>query len=402
MPSTAQTADQYHSLVKKRISVHSLFPLKQWVPRKIFPKFRFHWNAIWTHRLALEVVCQMKEAGGWANHLNELVDYHKAYSQLYSTMPLCTNKSISHYVGLCALDALIGTSDEKNLITLDEAFSRTVKDGAFIEGGHYSKYVTDCFDRGFELFDETYGKSENIILRSAWNHIIYNLQLVKQWQQLISDTDGVMAVIGDGWYEKVTPTSKDGFFYYQDMTIQRGNDWVVIKNHRQNPFSLHQHPHGDEILIAYQNDWLIKGSGMPSYKKVMAQPWKWRSPNNHFSTETIWDWWIIWRHRVGWSKDKANSRVVDIKGSTLVIRDVGKKVVRFPGDRTKVSNGNLLSWRYGKFTFSVEGVNIKLLGSTTAYASTTYGNEEAIPVIRISGENIITRISVNDTERTNG
>ena len=94
MPSTAQTAEQYHSLVKNRISVHSLFPLKQWVPRKIFPKFRFHWNAIWTHRLALEVACQMKETGGYANYLNELVDYHKAYSQLYSTMPLCTNKSI--------------------------------------------------------------------------------------------------------------------------------------------------------------------------------------------------------------------------------------------------------------------------------------------------------------------
>ena len=396
MPSTAKTAEQYHSLVKNRIAVHSLFPLKQWVPRKIFPKFRFHWNAIWTHRLALEVACQMKEAGGWATHLKELDDYQTAYRQLHDTMPLCSNKSISHYVGLCAIEALTGKIEEKNLVTLDEAFSRTVKDGAFTEGAHYSKYVTDCFDRVHSMFQEAYGESENIILRSAWNHIVYNLEKVKLWQQLISDTDGVMAVIGDGWYEKVTPTSENGVFYYEDMTIQRGSEWVVIKNHRQNPFSLHQHPHGDEILIAHQNDWLIKGSGMPTYKKVMARPLKWRSPNNHFFTETIWDWWVIWRHRVGWSIDKTNSRIVDIKGSTIVIQDSGKKTVRFPGDRTKVSNGKLLTWQHGKFRFSVEGINIKLLVSTTAYASTTYGNEESIPVIRISGENIITRISVND------
>ena len=396
MPSTAKTAERYHSLVDKRISIQALFPLAQWVPRKIFPKFRFHWNAIWTHRLALEVACQMKEAGGWANHLNELVDYQKAYRQLHSTMPLCSNKSISHYVGLCAIEALTGQVDEKNLITLDEAFSRTVKDGAFTEGGHYSKYVTDCFDRVANLFQEVYGHSENIVLRSAWNHIVYNLNKVKLWQQLISDTDGVMAVIGDGWYEKVIPTSENGTFYYEDMTIQRGGGWVVIKNHRQNPFSLHQHPHGDEILIAHQNDWLIKGSGMPSYKKVMARPLKWRSPNNHFFTETIWDWWVVWRHRVGWSKDKANSRIVDIKNDALVIHDVGEKIVRFPGDRTKVNNGKFLTWRHGKFTITVDGINIKLLGSTTAYASTTYGNEESIPVVRISGENIITRIIVND------
>tara|TARA_R100000234_G_scaffold12449_1_gene6907 strand:- start:463 stop:1653 length:1191 start_codon:yes stop_codon:yes gene_type:complete len=396
MPSTAKTAERYHSLSNKRISLQCLFPLEQWVPRKIFPKFRFHWNAIWTHRLALEVACQMKESSEYGNYLSELVKYHKAYSQLYSTMPLCSNKSISHYVGLCALDALLSEGNEKNLIALDEAFSRTVKDGAFTEGGHYSKYVTDCFDRAFDLFDNTYSKSNNIVLKDTWNHILNNLIKVKRWQQLISDSDGVMAVIGDGWYEKVIPTSEEGYFYYEDMTIQRESDWVVVKNHRQNPFSLHQHPHCDEILIAHKNDWLIRGSGMPSYKKVMAKPWKWRSPNNHFFTESIWDWWFTWRHRVSWSRDKPNSRVVDIKGDTLLIHDIDKKTIRLPGDRDKVVNGKLLTWKYGKFTFAVEGINIKLLGSTTAYASTTYGNEESIPVIRISGENIKTRITVND------
>tara|TARA_Y100001972_G_scaffold122196_1_gene167370 strand:+ start:1184 stop:2377 length:1194 start_codon:yes stop_codon:yes gene_type:complete len=396
MPSTAETAERYHSLANKRITLKCLFPLEQWVPRKIFPNFRFHWNAIWTHRLALEVACQMKENGWYGNYLSELVSYREAYGQLYSTMPLCSNKSISHYVGLCALDSLLNDKSANNLIYLDEVFSRTVKDGAFTEGGHYSKYVTDCFDRAFDLFESAYGKNDNIVIRDTWKHIKYNLAKVKRWQSLISDTDGVMAVVGDGWYEKVEPTKDEGTFYYQDMTIQRGDNWVVVKNHRQNPFSLHQHPHGDEILIAHKNEWLIKGSGMPSYKKVMAKPWKWRSPNNHFFTESIWDWWSVWRQRVSWSRDKSNSRVVDIKGDTLVVYETGKKIVRFPGDRLKLSNGKIIAWRYGKFTFSVEGINIKLLRSTKAYASTTYGNEESIKVIRISGENIITRISVDD------
>jgi len=404
MPSTAKTAERYHSLANKRITPKCLFPLDQWVPRKIFPDFRFHWNAIWTHRLALEVACQMDEEGNYGNYLNELISYHDAYKQLYSTMPLCSNKSISHYVGICALDALLygGSGNEKYLIALDEAFSRTVKDGAFTEGGHYSKYVTDCFDRGFELFDKTYSSHHNVVLRDTWNHIVSNLNKVKRWQQLISDSDGVMAVIGDGWYEKVIPTNEEGYFYYEDMTIQRQDDWVVVKNHRQSPFSLHQHPHGDEILIAHKNDWLIKGSGMPSYKKVMAKPWKWRSPNNHFFTESVWDWWVIWRQRVCWSRDKSNSRVVDIKGDTLVIHDIGKKVIRMPGKRDEVKNEKLLTWKHGKFTFAVEGINIKLLGSTKAYAATTYGNEESIPVIRISGENITTRIIVNDKQTVEG
>ena len=65
MPSTAETAERYHSLANKRITPKCLFPLDQWVPRKIFSDFRFHWNAIWTHRLALEVACQMDELGNY-------------------------------------------------------------------------------------------------------------------------------------------------------------------------------------------------------------------------------------------------------------------------------------------------------------------------------------------------
>ena len=288
------------------------------------------------------------------------------------------------------------------MMTLDEAFSRVAKDGAFTEGGHYSQFVIDCFDRVGVLFDNWFGESDNKILQDSYVHLSNNIGKVKKWQRRIADEDGVMAVIGDGWHEKIIPGVEDGVFYYKDMTIYRESDWLVIKNHRQHSFSLHQHPHGDEILIAHKNDWLIKGSGMPSYKHVMRKPWKWRRPRNHFFTESWLDWWILWRYRVSWSRDKSNSRVVDINDTDLDIFESGKKTVRLPGIRTEVIGGltSPYLWWYGKFTFLVDGINIKLRRADYAHAATTYNNEEKIPVVRISGENLKIRISINDRKET--
>ena len=402
MPSTAKIAESYHQLAAKQTKLAAQLTLvlqRHYLPRKIpLIGWRFHWNAIWHHRLAIEIACQMKEGKDWASYLEQLEEYHKQYSQLYSTMPLCSNKSVSHYIGQCALDALLNKVNEKNIITLDEAFHRLVKDGAFTEGSHYSIYVTACFDRVTDLFSEWYGTHTNSILRRSYAHIFHNLRKVKKWQNRITDSDGVMAVIGDGWYEKCyrSTLSEDGIFYYEDMTVIRKEGWLLVKNHRQNSFSLHQHPHGDEILIAHQNDWLIQGSGMPSYKHVMAKPWRWRRPRNHFFSETIWDWFVLWRHRVGWAIDKVNSRGVEIEGKELNVREAGHKVIRWPGERENVINGATLKWSYGKFTFEVSGINIKLLRAGSAYRSTTYGNYQKVPVVRIRGENIETRIKVND------
>ena len=416
MPTVAEVAQTYHSLSRREITLPELFPLKKWLPTKYFLNFRFHWNAIWHHRLALEIACQikegdshlsdqMKEGNDWTNYSDQLEEYHKEYSKIYSTMPLCSNKSVSHYIGQCALDALLNKVNEKNIITLDESFHRLVKDGAFTEGSHYSMYVTACFDRVSNLFGEWYSTHMNPILRRSYDHIFHNLRKVKKWQNRITDSDGVMAVIGDGWYEKATAVGEDGIFYYEDMTVIRKDGWMLVKNHRQNPFSLHQHPHGDEILIAHQNDWLIQGSGMPSYKHVMAKPWRWRRPRNHFFSETIWDWFVLWRHRVGWSFDKVNNRAVEIEGNELNVWESGHKVIRWPGERKNIINestfpagpASSLKWSYGKFTFEVEeGVNVRTLRGDHAYRSTTYGNYQKIPVIRISGKNIKTKISVNE------
>ena len=397
MPSVAEVANTYHSLARKDIKLRELMPFYKWLPTKILG-VRIHWNAIWHHRLAIEIACQFNEEGDCGTYIHELNKYYKEYKKLYSTMPLCSNKSISHYIGQCALDCLLRKPNEKHIVTLAEIFNRVVKDGAFTEGGHYSKYVTDCFDRVEDLFEGWYGTHSNGVLQQSYKDITNSLAKVKRWQRLISDTDGTMAVIGDGWHEKVTPIEEEGDFSYSDMTIHRKDGWLAVKNHRQNKFSLHQHPHCDEILIAHQNDWLIKGTGMPSYKQVMAHPFKWRWPRNHFFSESNWDWWIIWRHRVGWSRDMANSRLVKIDADTLTIQDRGEKTLRFPGTQHDIfgRTDKKIEWKYTKFNFVVEGINIELVKDDVVCAATTYGNEQVIPVLRIKGENIITRITVND------
>ena len=396
--STAEVGEAYHTLSKKRINVGKLSPFTQWLPRK-YVFWRIHWNAIWHHRLAMEIACQVYEIGDYHTYWKNLDEYAKGYGQLYSTLPLCSNKSISHYVGQCALDAVLNKKNENNILTLDRTLKAVTKDGAFTEGGHYSKYVTDCFDRVEGLFDSWYGKEDSpAALKESYQSIKNNVAKIKTWQQLISNSDGVMAVIGDGWQEKVEPTDSLGVFKYDDMTINRQGPWLTIQNHRVNGFALHQHPHCNEILIAHENDWLVKGSGMPSYKHVMKKPFKWRRPRNHFFTESKWDWWWIWRHRKLKASDSPSARNLKIDDDSITITESNKKVVRWPGERDNIKreDDNSLIWRYGKFSFKVEGINIKLMGADYAYAATTYRNEQQIPVIRISGENLITRITLYD------
>ena len=89
---------------KKEIYVGNLTHFEKWLPRKVLG-MSVHWNAIWSHRLAMEIACQL--SGDYGTYLNPLESYWKEYKKLYSTMPLCSNKSISHYVGQCCLDAVL-------------------------------------------------------------------------------------------------------------------------------------------------------------------------------------------------------------------------------------------------------------------------------------------------------
>ena len=57
MPSVAEVANTYHSLVRKDIKLTALLPFEKWLPTKILG-VRVHWNAIWHHRLAIEIACQ--------------------------------------------------------------------------------------------------------------------------------------------------------------------------------------------------------------------------------------------------------------------------------------------------------------------------------------------------------
>ena len=112
-------------------SVGSLGDFHQYLPPKILPGFRCSWNPIWSHRLAIEIACRLSEDGDYGTFLKPLIKYRDEYEKMYSTMPLCSNKSISHYVGLCALDALLKNVNEKHISRLAVIFNQVVKDGAF-------------------------------------------------------------------------------------------------------------------------------------------------------------------------------------------------------------------------------------------------------------------------------
>ena len=139
----AKISRVYKDLRDNKIPVGSLTPFTKYLPPKIFPGFRCSWNPIWSHRIAMEIACQLVESQDYGTFLKPLIKYRDEYEKMYSTMPLCSNKSISHYVGLCALDAVLNNVNEKHLTRLAVIFNRVVKDGAFTEGGHYSKYVID-------------------------------------------------------------------------------------------------------------------------------------------------------------------------------------------------------------------------------------------------------------------
>ena len=147
------------------------------------------------------------------------------------------------------------------------------------------------------MLESFYGEDED---SETWAKIKQKMEMLTLWQQLISSADGVVASIGDSWYEK----SKRwdwliGTFLYKDMTIQKTTDgWLTILNHRKTGFALHEHAHADEVLVAKGNKWIIQGSGMPSYKQVMAKPWRWRRPRNHFFSESKLDFYSLWRFLV--------------------------------------------------------------------------------------------------------
>ena len=72
MHSTAEIANTYHDLAKKKLYVGNLTPFEQWLPTKVLG-IRVHWNAIWSHRLAMEIACQLSETGDYGTYLLSLI-----------------------------------------------------------------------------------------------------------------------------------------------------------------------------------------------------------------------------------------------------------------------------------------------------------------------------------------
>jgi len=383
--STGQAGTYYHQLCKKEVTPQYL--INQYgIKGALIPLI--HWNPIWNHRIAIEIAAQLHEDKKHLIPRDKLEIYRKTYQRAWSTMPLKSNKSFSYFVGAVALDALTNTYTQKNLDTLLSITEKLVGDGCFIEGSHYSLYCSSAYERAFPMLESFYGNADI----EAWDKIKQKMEMLTLWQQLISSGDGVVASIGDSWYEKSTRWDwLTGTFLYKDMTIQKTTDgWLTILNHRKTGFALHEHAHADEVLVAKGNKWIIQGSGMPSYKQVMAKPWKWRRPRNHFFSESKLDFYSLWRFR----KNSFSTRTVNIVKDSVTITDVGKKTIRLPvDDHCKWSAGNgTLFFEYNGFSFIVRG-DIKNVKEDYAWQSGSYKIEKKIKVLRIKGTNLITTIT---------
>ena len=384
--SAGQTGTYYHQLCKKEITPKYLIN-EYGIKGALIPLI--HWNPIWCHRIAIEIAAQLNENDKHLIPRDKLETYRHTYQRAWSTMPLKSNKSFSYFVGAVALDALTNTYTQKNLDALLSITEKLVGDGCFIEGSHYSLYCSSAYDRAFPMLESFYGEDED---SETWAKIKQKMEMLTLWQQLISSADGVVASIGDSWYEK----SKRwdwviGTFLYKDLTIQKTTDgWLTILNHRKTGFALHEHAHADEVLVAKGNKWIIQGSGMPSYKQVMAKPWKWRRPRNHFFSESKLDFYSLWRFR----KNSFSTRTVNIVKDSVTITDVGKKTIRLPvDDHCKWSQANgTLFFEYNGFSFIVRG-DIKSVKECYSWQSGSYKIEKKIKVLRIKGTNLITTIT---------
>ena len=302
---------------------------------------------------------------------------------MFSTLPLKSNKSFSYYVGACSLDAITKNYDKTNLERLQSITEELSCDGCFIEGTHYSIYCTETIGRAFSLLDQFYGQDE------VWILIKERIGLVTHWQRRVSNAQGVVASIGDSWYEEVKPTDEEGIYDYFDMTIHRIAKWVVIQNHRKSRFALHEHPHLDEVLIAYGDKWIVQGSGMPSYKQVMANPLKWRRPRNHFISEGVYDIPWLWRLR----KKENRSRSVVTNENVIRIIDSGYKTIRWPIDNgvRYIATSSKVQWVYNGCKFICSG-EIDAIEEDFAYQSVRYREEKKIRVVRIQGKNLQTSV----------
>lgn len=388
-PSSTQTASKlYNSLVKEDISIEDAVSLLQ--DGTMCPII--HWNAIWHHRIAVELCARLYENPDLIEENRECLENYRAmYNRMFSTLPLKSNKSFSYYLGAIALDAALVVKKDrsKNINRFFSIVEKLVGDGCFIEGSHYSIFCSQSFDKVYNLLQSYYGPTP------VWLKVCKLMESLQKWQRRISNNAGVVASIGDSWYEVVNPDKETGTFLYKDMTICKNKNWVVIKCRRRTGWALHEHPHLDEVLVSKDNQWVVQGSGMPSYSEVMSNPLRWRRPYNHFSLGgRIFNLPFIWRLY----KPYIASRSVSLGAHYVTIHEQRNKktTVRWPlGDRLyPIENRpekNIVDFCYKGAHFSVSG-DIQEVTYDYSWQSTTYGKSEKVRVICITGIGIKTKI----------
>ncbi len=402
----------YWALRAGQADLYDMVPLTRWI--RPWPQ----WNPIWTHRAIIES-CKRSwddngpvSAGVWSDHLRAT---RKKLAARWDTTVFGrghSNKSFTHYLTICCLDAAVGEKRIEPFRKLIAIYQELAPDGCWREGIHYGLFCYDAIRRAWDL------------LTGVWPHhqragLTRCFQAHQEWLAVTKNHAGIWPTVGDGWPEdeeklwidipvpRKFNAEEPIVIIYGDMTIHRNKDWVVIQNHRRSGPCYHEHCEGDGILVSYKGEWVLPGDGCPTWFRKVLAPWKWDRPKNHWGTVRKWDWPVLWRLRN--RRAAVSTRRVALWRDRVVVEDwVGKNKIQWPSpDQTQTSNSirfgfnpftekDFMDWKWGDLGVHVEGA-IPDTKITRANVTTGYKESKQMPAVRISGQRLSTAIWALDS-----
>ena len=405
----------YWELRSGKVDPYGLAPLTRWI--KPWPQ----WNPIWMHRAIIEC-CRYSwdenkavSVGEWADHLR--ATRKKLASQWDTTLfgRGNSNKSFTHYLTLCCLDAAVGDANLEPYQKLIAIYQEMAPDGCWREGIHYGLFCYDAIFRAWDLLNGVWPiHQRGALIRCFLAH--------QEWLAVTKNHEGVWPAVGDGWPESEvdlwidipTPRKFNAgepiTIEYEDMTVHRNKDWVVIHNHRWSGPCYHEHCEGDGILVSYKGEWVLPGDGCPTWFRKVLAPWKWDRPKNHWGSLRSEEWpvfWRLFRRELGW-------RTVELLRNGVIITDVLGEDVQWPTQNvpgiefgmrlgvSHISNREFADWKCGPLGFHVEaaaGIEAKV---SHANVTTGYKKSKRVSAVRVRGQHMVTNVWAMDSPEASG
>lgn len=353
----------YYDLCDKKITVHDCFPFEDFMPF-----MNMHWNPFWVHRLAIEICKQIVEQKSYVLFELEIQSMWYCFNKLWNTY-FESNKKITHYIAKASIEKVMNRKvSNETFRELEKSYCIIAHDGAWREGSHYAISVLEEITKLFFILDRK--DYEGTKFHKA-------VKSVKKWTKLLANDDAIVTPIGDGWARKIVgiPCKVNGLYEYDDMTILIQDNWKIIQHHRKTGFCFHEQPLLNSLNIAYKNEWVLKGAGIPSYVYKLKNPFKWFRPNNFWITKSWLNLPFIWRFRNPFA-------ITFYIVNDCVHLQIPDKIVRLPFDNYVFDN----CWLHGNFIFECVCESVKKSKFSKAYITTKYNHWKEQKVINLRNE----------------